>query len=35
MFLIDFEHFWTKKFTNLLTFLYSKKHVILYKKDKI
>lgn len=29
------RHFWTKKSTNLLTFLYSKKHIILYKKDKI
>ena len=29
------RHFGTKKSTNLLTFLYSKKHIILYKKDKI
>lgn len=28
------RHFWTKKSTNLLTFLYSKKHIILYKKTK-
>ena len=29
------RHFWTKKSSNLLTFLYSKKRIILYKKDKI
>lgn len=28
-------HFATEKIKNLLTFLYSKNHIILYAKDKI